>query len=598
MRSASQLAVYETFEGVFGRKSTIDELIADIRPFTQRSVLWVCAVIVSGMQLWNRVDSQPANVYRSLLSLYFEPELHMQFIAGYWSSNPRRVLFHRRQVLLIAKIAILHCSGGIDARLHAERFGAILLKANDQFDYGLIADLASTGRPITEREEFSKIITEMVAVGEDASPEIAQLITRSHLMLTRFTDELRQDPDFVDVAGEYQKATGLTLEEYEAMIFGAHARFGEELSKVLFTEPGALPLKEANFAPTAIDPKKVSTFLDLLASSPPRMARVLRMKDNGPNDFTIFRRFPLVQQFYNLHLNTAWCGFLMMDNLFFLEKVLTGPYWLASAQHGLKLRKFWGAVFEKYVNELMRQACAGTQATFIPDPRPSGRPDLQICDGIVVSGDSMVLMEYKSSMFRADTKYSGNHLALTAEIEKKLVEDKESSSRKGVLQLAEAVQTLFGVNASTVPPTIDLTKIKHVYLYIVTLDSIGGTIGMSAFLNTFFDEHLDRKTFPSLQIRPIFCSEIEALETVTGFFAKSCLPAILEKWFVTNPSLTAPLQAIDLSSFRWRENDWLRAEWISTYKNMVTILFPNEDPDRVLAEGMKKSHRPRSRQAP
>ena len=29
----------------------------------------------------------------------------------------------REQALLIAKIAILHCSGGTDARLHAERFG-------------------------------------------------------------------------------------------------------------------------------------------------------------------------------------------------------------------------------------------------------------------------------------------------------------------------------------------------------------------------------------------------------------------------------------------------------------------------------------------
>jgi hypothetical protein len=595
MPSASQLAVYETFESVYGRKSTMDELIADIRPFTQQSVLWVCAVIVTGMQLWNRVDSQPADVYRSLLSLYFEPELHIRFIAGYWSSNPRRVLFHRRQVLLIAKIAILHCSGGKDARFHAERFGPILLKANDQFDYGLIAGLAATGRSITERDEFSKIITEMVAVGEDASPEIAQLITRGHLMLTRFTDELRQDPDVVDVAKEYQEATGLTLQEYEAMIFGTHARFGEELSKALYREPGTLPLKEANFATTAVDPKNVSIFLDLLASGPARMARELRVKDNGPNDFTIFRRFPLVQQFYNLHLTTAWCGYLMMDNLFFLEKVLTGPYWHASACHGLKLRKFWGAVFEKYVNELMRRACAGTQARFVPDPRPSGRPDLQICDGIVVSGDSIVLMEYKSSMFRADTKYGGNHLALTAEIEKKLVQDKESSSKKGVMQLAEAVRMLFGVNASTVMPQIDLTKIKHVYLYIVTLDSIGGTIGMSAFLNTFLDEHLDRRAFPSLQIRPIFCSEIEALETVTGFFVKASLPKILERWFATNPSLTAPLQAIDLSSFRWQVNSWLRAEWISIYKDMVKLLFPKEDPDRAVAEGIKRGQRFRSR---
>ncbi|MGD0832693.1 MAG: hypothetical protein ABR907_17300, partial [Terracidiphilus sp.] len=154
-----------------------------------------------------------------------------------------------------------------------------------------------------------------------------------------------------------------------------------------------------------------------------------------------------------------------------------------------------------------------------------------------------------------------------------------------------------GVNASTVLPGIGLTKIKHVYLYIVTLDTIGGTIGMSAFLNTFLDEHLDRKAFPSLHIRPIFCSEIEALETVTGFFARSSLPEILEKWFVANPSLTAPLQAVDLSSFSWRENGWLRAEWISIYKNMVKILFPNENPDRIVAEGIKRSHGFRNRSA-
>jgi hypothetical protein len=61
--------------------------------------------------------------------------------------------------------------------------------------------------------------------------------------------------------------------------------------------------------------------------------------------------------------------------------------------------------------------------------------------------------------------------------------------------------------------------------------------------------------------------KIEALETVTSFFARSSLPEILEKWFVTNPSLTAPLQAIDLSSFSWRENGWLRAELISIYKS-------------------------------
>jgi hypothetical protein len=66
------------------------------------------------------------------------------------------------------------------------------------------------------------------------------------------------------------------------------------------------------------------------------------------------------------------------------------------------------------------------------------------------------------------------------------------------------------------------------------------------------------------------------------------LREILEAWFVANPSLTAPLHAIDLSRFRWRENGWLREEWIAVYKNMVKILFPNENPDRVVADGMKR----------
>ena len=592
MRSAAQLAVYETFEDVYGRKSTIDELIAEVATFTQQSVLWVCAVVVAGLQLWNKVELQPFGIYVRLLSLYFDPSLRGRFITGYWSSEPRRLVFHRRQILLIAKLAVLHCSArGTDLRFNADRFGSVLLKANDQFDYGLLAQFKDSDRPVAGREDFAKIIAEMVAVGEDASAEILPLMTLSHLMLTRFANELRSRPDFVDLAGEYQKAAGLTIEEFEAMIFGVHSRFGAEMSKKLITDPGVLPLKDENFATTAIPVDKASAFVDSLAAGPSAMAHDLQRDNNGPNDFTIFRKFPLIRQYYNLHLKTAWCGFLMMDNLFFLEKVLTGPYWNANAIYGLKLRGFWGAVFEKYVNELMRRACAGTQSQFIADPRPLDNPNTQICDGIVVSGDSIVLMEYKSAMFRADTKYGGNYLALGDEITKKFVHDRESKDKKGVWQLSDAVQILFGPNASKVNPEIALDNIKNVYLYIVTLDSIGGTIGMSPFLNTILEERLDRSAYSKLHIRPLFCSDIEALEVATGYFARSSLPQILEKWFLTNPSLAAPLEAIDFGRLSWQTNDWLRVEWDSIFRSTVKILFPDKDPDDALAEAKKRGKR-------
>src|SRR6266566_1021018 len=139
MPSPAELAVYETFEDVFGRRSTLDELIDDVRLFSQQSVLWVCAALVTGMQLWNRPDLQPFDIYLRFLSLFFAGTLRGRLVAGYWNTNPKRFLFHRRQVLLISKLAIRHCSGhGVDARFNAERFGPILLKANDQLHYDLL----------------------------------------------------------------------------------------------------------------------------------------------------------------------------------------------------------------------------------------------------------------------------------------------------------------------------------------------------------------------------------------------------------------------------------------------------------------------------
>ena len=166
MRAPTQLAVYETFENVYGRKSSFDELVAEVSVFSQQSMLWVCATIVAGMQLWNRVGNQPAGVYETLVKLYFDQALMGRLLGHFWTTNPRYILFHRRQILLIAKLALLHCkSSGMDARRNADRIGSILLKANDQLDHGLLRELSETGTSPSTRDDYSRIVTEMVATG-------------------------------------------------------------------------------------------------------------------------------------------------------------------------------------------------------------------------------------------------------------------------------------------------------------------------------------------------------------------------------------------------------------------------------------------------
>jgi hypothetical protein len=60
---------------------------------------------------------------------------------------------------------------------------------------------------------------------------------------------------------------------------------------------------------------------------------------------------------------------------------------------------------------------------FIPDPHVIYKPSEQLCDGLLIEGYALIVMEYKASMFTTRAKYSGDHLRLRDEIAKKLVRD-------------------------------------------------------------------------------------------------------------------------------------------------------------------------------
>ena len=83
----TELAVYETFEDMFGRKTTLEELTADISLFSQQSVLWVCASIITGVQLWDRIDSQP-EAYAQFLTSFFDGDTRLRIVADKPGTNP------------------------------------------------------------------------------------------------------------------------------------------------------------------------------------------------------------------------------------------------------------------------------------------------------------------------------------------------------------------------------------------------------------------------------------------------------------------------------------------------------------------------------
>jgi hypothetical protein len=581
MTRGVELAVYETYEDIFGRRSSLAELEAEIKQFSQSSLLWVCATVVTGAQLWDR-DDPPLDVYVDLLKLFFPSNLVTRFQIGFWSQYPRREVFHRRQILLIAKLGILHCDlKGIDLRKNSARFGSILLKANDQFHHGL---LPGPDQNLPEKEKFARTIAELVSVTEYGKPDIGHQLARNQLLLTQYVRELQADADHIDVAREFEDSVGFSAEENFAILFGLHSRSGRNLVETIKTSPGALPFSMQTFYQTSIPLSKRSKFVATVSATPAMMKRELIRRDFGANDFTIFRKFPAIEQWYNPHLKSFWIGHLLMDNHMLIEKQLAGPYWCAFGKYRERFTRFWGKVFEKYVDDLLANSCAGTTARFIPNVRDPKDPSRQICDGLVIDGNQIVIIEAKASIFSADAKYSGNFALLTEEIDSKLVRDKDSGKKKAGIQLADAVTTLTTDPGVLLSLGVDLSTISEVYPLAVTLDGIGGAIGISSYLGLAFQEALAIDPRYKEVVRPLGCVDIEGLEFMTEHFHSESLAGLLKRWHEFNPPLFMPFVATPMNGIPRKLNPWLKKAADDQFKSAIRILFPDRDPDLALKE--------------
>lgn len=571
--------MYETFEDLYGRKSSIEELASRISRYERSSLLWVCSEIVGRLQLWTRPALQNRQNYLAYLADLFPAVVSFRLLRGCLSVLPFRMVFHRRQIGLIAKLALIHCNGYIDARLHRQQLGCLFLMANDQFHHGLLqANPAPDGEL---RDFYLRMVTEMLAVHEGASPDIASMLTRGHLMLTRYAPQLSNSADFVDVAGLFQAKTSISVSELEALVFATHSRFGRQFSFSVVARPALLPLKRQDFDNTAVTGDKVDSFLRFVTATPNEIAAEVTKSDNGANDVTPFRKNPLVEYIPPDASEMGTGGYLMIDNVSFLERATSGPYWTANETHSKHLGSFWGAVFEQYVNELLTRAASGTVASYFPDPRSDSDSSIQICDGLLLADDSIVLIESKGNIFRADNKYRGDRARLLNEIETKWVRNRQKGSKKGVEQLAAALQILFGAGSpEKVFSAIDWGKVKSVYLCLVTLDPLGGTLGMSSLLNTFLAEGLDPSKYSTRSISQLHCLDIASLERATALFSSMTLPAILKKWSQDSPDLRVPLSMIDLGPSVL--NPWLQSEWESVAREIVPIIYPEQDMDDFL----------------
>jgi hypothetical protein len=554
-------ATFETFQVMFGRKSTLPELIDLLRPFSRKSVLHTCATVGVLLRLWER--NPHLKHYDHLVSVFFSGILGDCYK---WSSrqNPPAYVFHRRQLLFLMKLAILNCpeKGQEVASTRPGPFGLILLMANDHFYYGLYRE----DRVHSIRDNLARLVAEFVPISEAAGFEITNWLTRSHLMLTKHVKMSEGNQDFIDISAEYERLTGLSLIQHEAICFFLFAKWSTLEFENLRVSPGLMWLHPQQFRNTALTQEKIDGLLRQLTAETEQL--IIESSDLNlvANDFTVFRNTPLLRDRPMT---------VPADVLFLVEKFQSGPYWRVndlSREIGDKLRRFWGVVFESYCNDLLARSFAGsTCSILIPDPRDPDDPNVQICDAIIIEGDSLVLLEYKSNMFSAKSKYSGDYVALQKEIESKYVRT-DKRQKKGVEQLSAAVLALTTKGDRFKEVGLDISCIRRIYPVLITLDEIGGSLLMSALLNTYFFEILPETR--TSEITPLFCFDIESLELFAGSLGDEPISAFLSHWFSHDPSLRGTL--LGFLKQTARRSSYLSSEWERLYEAMGKILFPGE----------------------
>jgi len=507
----------------------MEHLLAVLQPYSRESVIYVCvsAAIISKMYQRSGFDKRRQNDF---LVDFFDPVLASSLMALTILPEPAYV-FHRRQLLFLTKEAIKSCpTVGQDLVMEPKPFGKALLMANDHFHFGLSSTDAS--------EQLLNVLTEFVTVTEYAGFRLENKITRSLSMLLKIPKTLKDHPDFLDVAESFQELTRIEINDYISLWFGLLSKYVSLELPELQKDWSDLYINKDFFRTTKISESVVEAFLSELEATPEEIKNAFERRDYGTNDYTALRNKPLIRE---------ELGSLPSDLFFVMDKIETGPYWRVSgtsAHVGDRLRRFWGKVFERYVNDLLAETSDAMHNCFCPDPRYTSNPETQVCDGIMVCGDTLLLLEYKSSMFRADAKYSGVPELLKEEIERKLVFSEEGKP-KGVVQLANAVKKLFCTNHGEQIIGVPLDRIRNVVPVLITLDPIGRTLLLTAYLNIYFHRELDGARSPGLRTFPILNITIEDLEVVSEYFGAVPFSKMLGNWCAQDPQLISTFLGVD-----------------------------------------------------
>ena len=316
-----------------------------------------------------------------------------------------------------------------------------------------LLDTGSSALSTSEAEEERNMLVTSIPFQEYATNEAPQVYMKHLIVRTEELLRLLQDESSkLDVNDIFFQKTGLTLQDYQHLVFLIVTFYW-----TLKSEDIRLPGKSLFFNPNIHSDELTPLFQKLLPFISVSVAELnskAKEYEKFIDEFRLWRDYPLLK----INENTAIC----VDFSFLLEKIQTGAFWLirkwvrGSSEEGT-FEDLWGDVFENYATSIIKRGInsqrSSIQERVIINPKYDQKSDEECVDAAVCGDDTLTLVECKSTLLSAASKFSGDFNTFY---------DGAKSVKKGIEQLGKAVQHLGKKdgNQRHVIKDIDISKIK------------------------------------------------------------------------------------------------------------------------------------------
>lgn len=502
---------------------TKEQFQAQLLKYPKSSILIACAKLGVGFGYGPDACTVPADEVAALhIPILFPPGLVPA--VNWWFQHEGRIPFFNGQLRYLAAETVRlqgpHPVPEIPENgPQNEQFGELMLKSGELLykKHVIVGD---------ELDGYANIAAEFLPVYEIASatdPVFSFL--RFYIWLTTIIPRIPLALLKFDLETEFQKLFPFRVVTYAEFIaaFALHAL--QERQGQTYDKPIDATLRQGWFKNTSVSHATIEQMFETVSFSLDSMPPP---KDTlGYGDFEFLKDRP-----YLLFKGEMY----MLDYEFALGKLESAVIWRVlrslPAEKKEPWLSYWGLVFEEYVTWILQTYAAPALHKIYPNPRYVNSTD-QICDQILVCGDTAALIEAKLATCPAPDRYSGDYQKIKSYLEDKLV-------TKGVNQLLGAIKRLAGKGAD-VPDYFK--RVSKVIPVIITRDDFGGCWGVNAYLSKRFKDQLGPKSHKGIVVTPLVSMNISCLERMMWAMQEKPFTDIMEERIETDPTLRQPFDA-------------------------------------------------------